>query len=328
MSKQAVIVAVSGGADSTALLLGLDELIQAGRLPLDLTVAHLDHSLRKVSKQDAEWVRTLAKELGYAAVIRRVDVGKRAAQSGDNLEQAARRARYAFLKSTARKEHAQLILTAHTLDDQAETVLLRLLRGSAAEGLSGIEPVRHLEPRSNIKLGRPLISWARRSDVEEYCRSRGIDFLEDEMNQDETLTRVRVRKQLLPLMQSFNNRIVDALSRTAGLLREDADALSREAESLLAAASERKKGNANAGLSLDVSVMSAAPPAVRRRALRLWLEKERGHLRRLEMVHLLAIDRLLSGNHGGQVAQLPDGAKVTRKRGWLELNATPTRKKG
>ena len=321
-------MAVSGGADSTALLLGLDELIQARKLSLTLTVAHLDHGLRKVSKQDATWVKALADKLGYPVVVRRVDVGKLAAKTGDNLEQAARRARYNFLKTTAKKEHAQLILTAHTLDDQAETVLLRLLRGSAAEGLSGIESLRPLEPHSNIKLGRPLVSWARRSDVEEYCRSRGIKFLEDEMNQDESLSRVRVRKQLLPLMQSFNNKIVDALSRTAGLLREDADALSLEAERLLATASEQKKGNANVGSSLNVTVLAAAPPAVRRRALRLWLERERGHLRRLEMVHLVAIDRLLSGSQSGRVAQLPDGASVTRKRGWLELNGTPARKKG
>ncbi|HEU4478883.1 MAG TPA: tRNA lysidine(34) synthetase TilS [Pyrinomonadaceae bacterium] len=271
MTNEAVIVAVSGGADSTALLLGLDELIQGRKLSMTVTVAHLDHSLRKVSKQDATWVKTLAGKLGYPVVVRRVDVAKLAAKTGDNLEQAARRARYDFLKTTAKKEHAQLILTAHTLDDQAETVLLRLLRGSAAEGLSGIESLRPLEPHSNIKLGRPLVSWARRSDVEEYCRSRGIAFLEDEMNQDESLSRVRVRKQLLPLMQSFNNRIVDALSRTAGLLREDADALSLEAERLLATAGEQKQGNANVGSSLNVRVLAAAPPAVRRRALRLWL---------------------------------------------------------
>lgn len=320
-------MAVSGGADSTALLLALDELIGAGKLSLTLTVAHLDHGLRKVSKQDGEWVKALAKKLGYPAVVRRVDVGKSATKTGDNIEQAARRARYAFLKTTAKKQNAQLILTAHTLDDQAETILLRLLRGSAAEGLSGIEPIRSLEPGSNIKLGRPLISWARRSDVEEYCRSREVVFLEDEMNRDESLSRVRVRKQLLPLMQSFNNKIVDALSRTAGLLREDADALSLEAERLLAAASEKKR-NANVGSSLNVSVMASAPAAVRRRALRLWLEKERGHLRRLEMVHMVAIDRLLSGSQGGRVAQLPDGASVTRRGGWLEINCTPTGKKG
>ncbi len=141
----AVIVAVSGGADSTALLLALHELIQSGKLSLKLTVAHLDHGLREASKEDAAWVKRLANNLGYPVVVRRVDVGKRAAKTGDNLEQAARRARYDFLKTTARKAQAQLILTAHTLDDQAETVLLRLLRGSSAEGLGGIEAVRALE---------------------------------------------------------------------------------------------------------------------------------------------------------------------------------------
>lgn len=325
-----MILAASGGADSTALLLGLDELLKSGKLSLSLTVAHLDHGLRKVSREDAAWVVGLAKELGYQSVKRRVDVQKRADRTGDNLEQAARRARYDFLKSTAKQERAQLILTAHTLDDQAETVLLRLLRGSAAEGLSGIEGVRPLEVGSNIQLARPLLSWARRSDAENYCRARQVDFRVDEMNQDEKFSRVRVRKQLLPLMQSFNNKIVDALSRTATLLREDAGALSDEAAKLLALASTRPEHNSSEtdGVFLNVNVMANAPAAVRRRALRLWLEKERGHLRRLEMVHLVAIDRLLTGDRGGRVAQLPDGGQVSRKRGWLELNGVPNRKKG
>ena len=320
-------MAVSGGADSTALLLGLDELIQARKLDVTLTVAHLDHDLRKVSKEDAAWVKDLANRLGYPAVVRRSDVKKKASKTADNLEQAARRARYDFLKKAAKAAGAELVLTAHTLDDQAETVLLRLLRGSAAEGLSGIEPVRLLEEGSTMRLGRPLVSWARRSDVEAYCRSRQVEFLTDEMNQDERFSRVRVRKQLLPLMQSFNNKIVEALSRTAVLLREDADALSVEAERLLSAAT-RSRETVNDSVSLNVRVMAEAPPAVRRRALRLWLEAERGHLRRLEMVHLIAIDRLLTGNHGGRVAQLPDGGLVTRKHGWLQLEQLPSRKKG
>ncbi|HET6670232.1 MAG TPA: tRNA lysidine(34) synthetase TilS, partial [Pyrinomonadaceae bacterium] len=255
----AVIVAVSGGADSTALLLGLDELLRSGKLSLKLTVAHLDHGLRELSKEDAVWVKRLATRLGYPAVVRRLDVRKRAVQTGDNLEQSARRARYDFLKTTARKAQAQLILTAHTLDDQAETVLLRLLRGSAAEGLSGIEAVRALEPGSNIRLARPLISWARRVDVEDYCRMQQVEFRKDEMNENEEFSRVRVRKQLLPLMQSFNNKIVDALSRTAGLLREDADVLSTEAEKLLKAATITSELNVNETASLNVKVMAQAP---------------------------------------------------------------------
>ena len=323
----AVIVAVSGGADSTALLLGLNELIDRGKLSLKLTVAHLDHGLREQSKEDAAWVKRLASQLGRQVIVRRVDVRKLASKTGDNLEQAARRARYDFLKTTARKAHAQLILTAHTLDDQAETVLLRLLRGSSAEGLGGIESLRTLEPGLDLQLGRPLVSWARRSEVEDYCRAQRVEFLRDEMNENEEFSRVRVRKQLLPLMQSFNNKIVEALSRTATLLREDAEVLSFEAEALLAAATVDSEFNLNGNSSLNVKVVASAPPAVRRRAVRLWLERERGHLRRLEMVHLVAIERLLTGDKGGRVAQLPEGGGVTRKRGWLVLNGMADRKK-
>ena len=331
-SQTQVIVAVSGGADSTALLLALDELVNAKKLSLTLTVAHLDHSLRKVSRADAVWVENLASELGHEFVKRRIDVKKRADRSADNLEQAARRVRYEFLKKTAKENHSRLVVTAHTLDDQAETILLRLLRGSAAEGLSGIEPVRLIDSKSPIQLARPLLSWARRSDAENYCRERKVKFRIDEMNEDEKYARVKVRKQLLPLMRSFNNRIVEALSRTATLLREDAGALSDEANKLLRLASPqtpqtlRKKGDNPE--RLNVVVLASAPAAVRRRALRQWISKGRGDLRRLEMVHLVAVDNLIEGNRGGRIAELPDGGKVVRKRGWLELEERLNGKKG
>jgi tRNA(Ile)-lysidine synthase len=331
-SQTEVIVAVSGGADSTALLLALDELVNAKKLSLTLTVAHLDHSLRKVSREDAVWVENLASGLGHEFVKRRTDVKKRAARSRDNLEQAARHARYEFLRRTAKERRSRLIVTAHTLDDQAETFLLRLLRGSAAEGLSGIEPVRLIDVKSSIQLARPLLLWARRSDVENYCRLRKVEFRVDEMNQDEKYARVKVRKQLLPLMHSFNNKIAEALSRTATLLREDAGALSDEANKLLTLASSqtpqtlRKKGDNPE--RLNVEVLASAPPAVRRRALRQWISQGRGDLRRLEMVHLVAVDSLIEGNRGGRIAELPDGGKVVRKRGWLELGARVNGKKG
>ncbi len=325
-----VIVAVSGGADSTALLLALDELVNAKKLSLTLLVAHLDHSLRKASREDAVWVQNLASELGHEFVKRRTDVKKRAARSGDNLEQSARRARYGFLKKIAKENHSLLVVTAHTLDDQAETILLRLLRGSAAEGLSGIEPVRFIDSKSSIQLARPLLSWARRADAENYCRLRKVEFRIDEMNQDEKYARVKVRKQLLPLMQSFNNKIVLTLSRTATLLREDAGALSDEATKLLRLASHQTLlKNWGKPLPLNVDVLASAPAAVRRRALRQWISQGRGDLRRLEMVHLVAVDRLIEGKRGGRIAELPDGGKVVRKRGWLELDArVTTNKKG
>ncbi|MGH9967871.1 MAG: tRNA lysidine(34) synthetase TilS [Pyrinomonadaceae bacterium] len=324
-----VILAASGGADSTALLLALDELIRAKKLLLTPTVAHLDHGLRKVSKDDALWLENLVRELGFDWAKRRTDVKKRAAKTGDNLEQAARRARYEYLKKTAKEKHSFLILTAHTLDDQAETILLRLLRGSAAEGLSGIEAVRQLDSHSRIQLARPLLGWARRLDAETYCRLRKVEFRMDEMNEDETFIRVKVRKQLLPLMKSFNNKIVEALSRTSTLLREDAKALSEEANKLLELASEQRspKRRKTDVPPLNVHVLAAAPAAVRRRALRQWISDGRGDLRRLEMVHLAAVDRLIEGKLGGRIAELPDGAKVVRRRGWLEFNGRLGREK-
>jgi len=215
------------------------------------------------------------------------------------------------------------VLTAHTLDDQAETIMLRLLRGSAAEGLSGMRDVRLLGPASEIHLARPLLSWARRADTVSYCGLRQVEFRVDEMNENENFARVKVRKQLLPLMQTFNNRIVEALARTASLLREDAATLSAEANELLKLAQVQqhdKKGETNV-LSLNVDVLSGASPAVRRRALRLWISQARGSLRRLEMTHLMAVERLMEGGRGGRIAELPDGAKVVRKRGRLELHA-------
>jgi tRNA(Ile)-lysidine synthase len=351
VSEASIVVAVSGGADSTALLLGLDELIRNEKLRLKLTVTHLDHGLRDDSKKDARWVSGLAKKLGYDVVIAKANLKKKSTNSERNLEQAARKARYEFFLKTATRKHSSFVLTAHTLDDQAETILMRLLRGSAAEGLSGIPSLREIERGSKVKLARPLLSWARRSDTESYCGLRQIDFRDDEMNHDEMFARVRIRKQLLPLLKSFNNRIVEVLNRTATLLNEDAVALSDEAGRLLDLAVQnpgkpsrspivrkgsvrrQKKDLANARVSawtvtntetqsppLSVSVLLQSPTAVRRRALREWILRSRGNLNRLEMVHLVAVERLLNGDKGGRIAELPAGMIVTRKRGMLELS--------
>lgn len=315
VKDERIVVAVSGGADSMALLLALDELLRAGRLALDVTVAHLDHGLRaEAGESDAQWVEAVAARLGYEATLGRAAVKMRAAESGDNLEQAARRARYEFLARVARKRNASLVLAAHTMDDQAETVLLRLLRGSGAEGLSGIEAVRKLFEDTDVLLVRPLLRWARRSETESYCRERGVEARDDAMNADERFARVRVRRALLPLMQTFNGRVVEALARTAQLLREDASALEMAATELLNAASVDA---AQAVSPLRVDVLRCAPVALRRRALRQWIACGRGDLRRLEMAHLVAVERLLKGERGGRRIELPGGARVTRKRGLI-----------
>lgn len=318
-ADQTVIVAVSGGADSTALLLALDELKRANKLYIKIIVAHLDHHLRKTSAKDAAWVKELAAKLGYECVIGRSKVEEIARANADNLEQAAREARYEFLERTAKRKSATYVLTGHTMDDQAETVLLRLMRGSAGPGLGGMEQVRPLGRKSTLKLVRPLL-WARRSDTETYCRLRKTEFLKDEMNDDQKFARVKVRQQLLPLMQSFNNKIVEAISRTASQLREDAAVLLNDSDALLRRAAVLDNGGDETQTPvLDVKVLAAAPAALRRRALRQWISEGRGNTRRLEMVHLLAVENLLEGSAGGRVVELPGGSRVRRKRSRLEF---------
>lgn len=326
-TKATVVVGVSGGADSTALLLTLDELIKNDKLHVKLVVAHLDHGLRKDSASDARWVTNLAKELGHKVVIGKAQLKTAAGKHVANLEQEARLKRYDFLLRTANKNKSDVVLTAHTLDDQAETVLLRLLRGSAAEGLSGTLPVRKIKDGSPVKLARPLVSWARRSDTEDYCRLLGVVFRVDEMNDDETFSRVKIRKQLLPLMESFNNRIVEALGRTASLLAEDATALSDQAGELLKLATSdptnKQRDNQSDNIetklpAVNVKVLLQAPAAVRRRALRQWLSEARGNLQRLEMSHLLAVEKLLTGR-GGSIVELPGSFRVARNGLFLRV---------
>ncbi|HWS89383.1 MAG TPA: tRNA lysidine(34) synthetase TilS [Pyrinomonadaceae bacterium] len=316
-----VLVAVSGGADSTALLLALEELKRAGLLGVDLTAAHLDHGLRgEAGAGDARWVEALARGLGFECVVGRAALSEGA---GENLEQAARRARYEFLGEAARECGARAVLAAHTLDDQAETVLLRLLRGSGAEGLAGMAPERTLEVGGEVSLRRPLLNWARRADTESYCRERGVEFRTDAMNEDERFARVRVRRRLLPLLETFNPRAAEALARAAALLREDSAALDEMASALLGEADESVRGGAReepaGSRPLKVEALKRAAPALRRRALRLWLARARGDLRRLSRAHLVGVERLLEGERGGRVAELPGGASVERRRGLLHF---------
>jgi tRNA(Ile)-lysidine synthase len=327
LAGERIIVAVSGGADSTALLLALDELRRAEVMALDVTVAHLDHGLRgEAGAADARWVSELAARQGFEAEMGCASVGESAALSRDNLEQAARHARYEFLAGAAVKRKARCVLTGHTMDDQAETVLLRLMRGSGALGLSGIETVRELDQKSGVLLVRPLLSWARRAMTEEYCREHGMEVRVDSMNLDERYARVRVRRSLLPLMMSFNGRVVEAISRSAELLRDETAALGVVAERLLDEASAGASEEDGTGFEhasdsspLRVDVLRDAPRGLRRRALRVWLARGRGDTRRLELVHLMAVEALLEGSRGGRVVELPGGTRVYGKRGWLYL---------
>jgi tRNA(Ile)-lysidine synthase len=295
-----VVAAVSGGADSLSLLLATDELRKLGKLELRIVAAHFNHKLRgEESDADESFVRDVCTE-------RRVElaVGHSRSKPESNIEQAARLERYEFLRTTAQSVRATHVLTAHTVDDQAETFLLNLIRGSGIQGLSGMKPIRDLaENDSSTKLVRPLLGWARRSDTETYCLELGAAYRSDTMNEDEAFTRVRVRKILLPLLRDFNPKIVERLAETARLLSLE-----------IGDSTEKFAGD------LELKRLSNLPEAELNKVLRTWLAGHRGDLKQIGLKHIEAVRRLVNSRKSGKTVELPGGSTVSRKDGMLVFN--------
>lgn len=210
-----ILIAVSGGADSVALLRGLVAIGAGGRG--GISAAHVNHGLRGAeSDGDEAFVHRLANQLGIACHRQKAELPK---TSGDGLEAAARVARYEFLKAAAERAGARYVATAHTADDQAETILHRILRGTGLAGLAGIPRVRPLG--SSISLIRPILAICR-SDVLDYLHSLGQPYREDATNTETHFTRNRIRHELLPLIRQHYNCDADAALRRLGQLAGEA----------------------------------------------------------------------------------------------------------
>lgn len=241
---EAVLVAVSGGADSVALLDVLCVLRES--LGLTLTVAHVHHGLRPEADTEAAGVRRLSASLGVACHVERVAV--RRAPPWEGLEAESRRARHAALERVACVVGAARIATGHTADDQAETVLMRLLQGAGPRGLGGIAPARGL-------LIRPLLE-TRRAAIEEYLGARGLTWTEDSSNRDVRFLRNRIRHDLLPFMAEIGGAsVVEALGRSAAAARAVVADLEERARAELASLATHD----GAGLSLDVGALAERP---------------------------------------------------------------------
>ena len=304
-SDETIVVAVSGGADSVSLLLAMNDLIVRKKLRLRVIVAHFNHKLRgDESDTDENFVRDTAAALGFEFVAKSSRIKRKG-----NLEQNARDARYKFLADTARRAGAQYVLTAHTQNDQAETFLMNLIRGSGPDGLTGMSSVRNLN--DSIMLARPLLSWALREGTEEFCRASEVDYRSDRMNDDETFTRVRIRKTVLPLLSELNPRIVGTLARTAELLARES--------SLSAPASVSENGK-QAVFTRDRLDLKSIRPLTKQElyaGLRSWLRFKRGNLRSLQLKHIEAIERLIHSRKSGKTVELPGGGEVVKQRGSL-----------
>ena len=313
-------VAVSGGADSVALLLLLLELRE--KLGIVLSVAHFNHKLRgKASDADEKFVGKLAAKHGLAFYAERADVAAKAKREKANLEDAARRARYAFFRRLAEEGQVGRVAVAHTADDQAETVLAHVLRGTGLAGLGGIHPI--VGP-----VIRPLLT-VRRAELRAYLRSKKQDWREDATNRDTTRTRSRIRKKLLPLLEKqFQPGVVGHLASLAELAREDEqllDALARARCKALV-----KKSSSEARISVgdllqpigkedfDTEGTGCAESteenrALTKRMLRRLIEECKQGTGQITSQHIAGVLELAKRGQSGKSLQLPGGLDIRRE---------------
>ena len=294
-----LLVACSGGADSLALAFAARYV--AIRCYLEYAAIVIDHGLQAGSAEVAAGVRQQLDRLGYQDVtVTSVEVDQAAAVGP---EAAARQARYRALDTEARARPATVLL-GHTLDDQAETVLLGLARGSGGRSLAG------MAPRAGHLL-RPFLHL-RRAITEQACAELGLEAWQDPHNTDRRFSRVRVRQSVLPTLETeLGPGVTEALARTAELLRDDTELLDR-----LASDAYRTAEGLGGTDTLDCAALESQPPALRRRILRLWLLAH--GIGDLTLRHISAVESLVIDWHGQKSIQVP-GATVTRNAGRLSV---------
>lgn len=321
-------VGVSGGADSAALLLLLLEL--RDELGIVLSVAHLNHKLRgATSDADEKFVAKLAAKHGLTLYHESLDVAAKARREKANLEDAARRARYEFFGRLAAEGKVERVAVAHTADDQAETVLAHILRGTGLAGLRGIHP-------QTENVVRPLLG-ARRAELRKFLRARKQNWREDATNQNTSRMRARIRKKLLPLLErEFPSRVVEHLASLAEFAREDEEFLELLAEERCAALA-RKAGDQtriavadllhpwgradfNAAGREDAQKSKEKCGALTKRLLFRLIEEGKRGTGQISAGHIAAAVELARHGENGKMLELPGGVEIRRERGELAFS--------
>jgi len=318
-------VGVSGGADSVALLRVLHA--RAAELGLVLHVAHLHHGLRGAEADaDLEFVRSLAARLNLPFHHHHIETAAEAAKlpgkPAETIEEAARRLRYQWFRDLMVQVPLDAVATAHTLDDQAETVLAKFLRGAWTEGLSGIHPVVEF-PEGRVM--RPLLG-TRRAEVESYLKALGQDWREDSTNRHLTFTRNRIRHELLPQLEAWNPRLREHLAQMAELARDEeawweAEVTRLVPEVLLSGRPVRGGGRAAAeGLALDLQHLADLAPALQRRLIRRAAERLAAGL---DFPATESLRQLALTGRAGQKCELAAGLRAERSHRELRLSIRP-----
>jgi len=315
MSKQPLIIAVSGGPDSMALLLLLSELRKP--LGLNLHVAHLDHGLRgRESQEDAQFVEEMAASMSIPVTLGQEDVESYRTAHSLSLEEAAREVRYSFLSKVAAAQQADTVVLGHTADDQAETILMHLLRGSGLTGLTGMSSLAHWPSSHNeqsLSLVRPLLAIKRWETVS-YCLWKKITPKEDSTNLYHKFTRNRLRLDLIPRLESYNPRFQESLLRLSRSASQDQAYILEEAIQ----ARNKLASDSGDGITIERKQFIALAETLKRHLLRLVYEEIKGSSHGLEHRHLEAMVRLAMTSTGKDI-DLPNGLVYSVRHEFIRL---------
>jgi tRNA(Ile)-lysidine synthase len=311
-----VLVAISGGMDSVALLQAMLRVKKSGAGRL--CAAHFNHRLRSAADADEQFVRELCADLRIPCEIGRAETAQIASASGEGIEEAARRLRYDFLESTAGRLGARYIATAHTADDQAETILHRILRGTGLSGLSGIARTRRL---GHATLIRPLLGF-RRTEIERYLAALGQKTCQDASNFDRRFTRNRIRLELLPLLsREYNAQVVEAILRLGSLASEVQAVVDRAVAEIF---EKKVRLESETSVRIDlVGLETAASYLLRELLLSVW-RKQNWPLQAMgfaewNLLEKMAQDSFALSQRSGEKRILPGGIQVATEPGEMRL---------
>jgi len=299
-----IIVAVSGGADSIALLLFLNSLRE--KYNLKLSIAHFNHQIRgKEADRDSWFVKKIGKNLGLPFVLEKKDVPAYATRKKLSLEEAARILRYKFLEEVANKEKAKKIALAHNKDDQIETVLMHFLRGSGSRGLGGMPIERKIS--EEVNLIRPLIETSRQ-EILIFLKQKKAEFIEDSSNKKTIYLRNRIRQHLIPYLEKYNPKIKQILFNFAETIREENEYLEVVCQEMFerVACYEKKK------IILDVDKLLNFHPALKKRILRCAIKTVKGNVKEISYKHWQDLNLLIKKKKGSLVLNLPQ-LKIEKK---------------
>lgn len=306
-----IVIGVSGGPDSITLLNVLNNLKNV--LGCKLYVAHVNHQIREEAEAETEYVIDFCNRLGIECFVKRVDVIAKSAEEKIGTEEAGRKARYDFFDEVFYKVEANKIVTAHNANDNAETVLMNIFRGTGTSGLKGIEPIR------DNKYIRPLIECERK-DIEEYCNRLNLQPKIDKSNFENVYTRNKIRNILIPkIKEMFNPNIIEALNKLSNVAREENDYLQNESNKILNNDLSFSYNKEDKMLIIDLKKFNKLDIVIRKRIILLSIEKVMGSTQGIEKIHIDDIIKLCQNNIGNKFIMPNKNLKISVGKGKIEI---------